>query len=73
MLVINNFLTTKQIVNKISFTNFNLTIVTLDVRTQSNYQGMDPEFIGLIFSVFQNEKSDKVIGICCLKLFFSYS
>jgi len=31
----------------------------VDVRTQAMYQLMDPDFIGLIFSVFQQEGSDK--------------
>lgn len=31
-----------------------------DVRTQASYQGMDPDFIGLIFSVFQHDDNEKV-------------
>lgn len=31
----------------------------VDVRTQANYQAMDPDFIGLIFSVFQQEANEK--------------
>lgn len=31
----------------------------VDVRTQANYQAMDPDFIGLIFSVFQQETNEK--------------
>lgn len=52
----------KTLIYKLFFKN--KIIIPLDVRTQANYQGMDPEFIGLIFSVFQNEKSDKVIHSC---------
>jgi len=35
----------------------------VDVRTQAMYQLMDPDFIGLIFSVFQQEGSEKVISL----------
>nr|CAH0102439.1 unnamed protein product [Daphnia galeata] len=31
----------------------------VDVRTQANYQAMDPDFIGIIFSVFQQESNEK--------------
>ncbi|XP_057379659.1 lys-63-specific deubiquitinase BRCC36-like [Daphnia carinata] len=31
----------------------------VDVSTQANYQAMDPDFIGLIFSVFQQEDNEK--------------
>lgn len=33
---------------------------TIDVHTQANYQQMDEGFIGLIFSVFNEDKSTKV-------------
>ncbi|CAN0458635.1 unnamed protein product, partial [Scytosiphon promiscuus] len=31
-----------------------------DVRTQGQYQSMDKRFIGLIFSVFSEDKQSKV-------------
>ncbi|KAI9552521.1 hypothetical protein GHT06_022887 [Daphnia sinensis] len=31
----------------------------VDVLTQSNYQAMDPDFVGLILSVFQQENNEK--------------
>ncbi|EFX67279.1 hypothetical protein DAPPUDRAFT_229214 [Daphnia pulex] len=31
----------------------------VDIHTQANYQAMDPDFIGLIFSVFQQEANEK--------------
>jgi len=35
----------------------------VDVRTQAMYQLMDPDFIGLIFSVFQQERSEKFANV----------
>lgn len=34
--------------------------IPVDVRTQAMYQMMDEGFIGLIFSVFNEDKSTKV-------------
>ncbi|KAK4037363.1 hypothetical protein OUZ56_029400 [Daphnia magna] len=31
----------------------------VDMQTQSNYQAMDPDFVGLILSVFQQENNEK--------------
>ena len=36
--------------------------VVPDVRTQGQYQSMDKRFIGLIFSVFNEDKLSKVRG-----------
>ena len=44
---------------------FLLLLFYLDVRTQANYQAMDPDFIGLIFSVFQQETNEKVNYLNC--------
>ena len=35
-----------------------------DVRTQGQYQSMDKRFIGLIFSVFNEDKLSKVYLQC---------
>lgn len=40
--------------------NIRLDGVFVDVRTQAMYQMMDEGFIGLIFSVFNEDKSTKV-------------
>ena len=34
---------------------------TIDVRTQAMYQMMDEGFVGLIFSVFNEDKQTKVL------------
>jgi len=35
----------------------------VDLRTQMDYQVMDPDFVGLIFSVFPHQQSDKFAGV----------
>lgn len=46
--------------------NLRLDGILVDVRTQAMYQMMDEGFIGLIFSVFNEDKSTKV-SVCDLK------
>lgn len=44
-------------------------VYPLDVRTQADYQQMDPNFVGLIFSCFGG--AEKVICLCiCLCICF---
>jgi hypothetical protein len=40
-----------------------------DVRTQSTYQLLDEGFVGLIFSVFDQDQRDKVRSCSCASLF----